>query len=872
MRATFGWRGVGLALALWCTGPGQAHAQEAAAAQQDDADTYAKAFKKLKSVIRNTDTAPLEVSAVSAEASVSRRSARPRNPLLLSDKALATEVMASTEDRDNFEPTPEFSSFDKDLRAGLKKAPLPALVASMAPRYGMAPDALRDLVRDLLIARVSGYDLSNSGELKAYRPAFVTAVARHVAAAGHATLALEIASAALNSGGICTDTDFAPILASAPDKALANWGLARGFSCPKLIDGALASPEKRTSALIMLLTSNEVQGFQAISPEAWLLDKGGLDRVEAADRPALRLWLVRALIDQLLDAGLADEALVRFDAQDAQTQAALLQPRLTAFSARIDGGGFAFGASDTDLRPRLAAAMVLGGRKREAAALLEGDPAYAERLALVDCLYAGAAVPPAKDGPSSNCGLDGYGHEGRISQAVATRYVREAIDQTGADLYPLVEVGVALNDGQDTSGVMVLLRCKLLTEAQYTPLCRKDRASVASGVRREDYNKAEIDAHFAAIAAAGFPGWADVAARHDAWRVATLAAFTDAGPQDQRTAWADREAIEPDPAPFPEKPLPPALHSKRNEDGAGPAWPRGWAKLPQGFMPVRTGISGALAVAVSRSGRFDPSGEVGAGGYWVHVSRNSGKTWGPPLYTGLADSFPYVVPASSRLPLLDGETIRLEVEVALLDTRSITYPPVGLRTRRKARDLYLEMPMAAMQADRDGDGLTDIAAHHLLLDQAAPTAPFVVGSDGSRCGGVADPQRQVRAQLLMRLIGGRQDQALLEGIDKPADAPFGFGWAQMPTAETWPLFIKGDPADYACMALPVPAFVYGAAGEAALQRKTPDFRLLDAPPMIMNRSGTRGFSRWSLGWTGGTTLVLRKGERWLTIELHSWIT
>jgi hypothetical protein len=125
---------------------------------------------------------------------------------------------------------------------------------------------------------------------------------------------------------------------------------------------------------------------------------------------------------------------------------------------------------------------------------------------------------------------------------------------------------------------------------------------------------------------------------------------------------------------------------------------------------------------------------------------------------------------------------------------------------------------------------------------------------------------------MMRLVGGRQDQALLEGIDKPADAPFGFGWAQMPTATTWPLFIKGEAADYACMALPVPAFVYGAAGEAALQRKTPDFRLLDAPPMIMNREGTRGFSRWSLGWTGGTTLVLRKGSGWRTIELHSWIT
>ena len=851
-----------------------AESAEAARAAAQDAAAEALVAAATAAAQTNAGEDGSQDFSVSAMSSVRRNSRRANNPLLVSDRELAT-LAAKLETPDDYRlPTPEFRAFDRELRAGLKKATLVALTTDMAPRYGLAPEVLRGLARDWLIARVSNYDLSDDGDLAAYRSAFEKDAARVAATAGYAPFALEIVAQALDVAGNCNGTGFSTILTAAPDKVLASWALARGSVCGELIRGAMVSPERRTSALVMLLNGNYLEGAAAITPEAWLLSDGALARVEAADQPALRRQLIRNLLANLLDSSMVREALARFDALDAETRAAVLLPQTPEFIAHIDGAGFTLAKSKQTLRTPLAAAMVLAGRRSDAAALLEGDAKQAAKLALVDCVFAGTTGPADRTSKWDACGRDQLGMD--ATDAIAVRYVRETIDQTGSDLYPLIEVAAGLSERSNTSGVMVKLRCKLLTEAQYADLCRNDRKSVANGLvsaaDSKDSGSDDNKANAAALVAAGFPGWAELSAGFEKQRIAALAEFTDPAIDAKDTNWAGREAIEPDPSPFPERPLPPELRSAPGKESEAPAWPRGWTHLPQGFAPVRTGTSGALAVAVSQSGRYDPSGEVGAGGYWVHVSRDGGKTWGAPLYTGLADSFPYVVPTRSRLPLLEGETIRLEVAVSLLDTRSITYPPVGLRTRRKARDLFLEVPLSALQADSDNDGLTDIAAHHLLLDQPSALAPFVVGSDRENCPARPDPIRQLRSMLLMRMAGGRQDQALLEGIDKPADAPLSFDWAKMPTAKTWPLFIKGNPADFACMALPVPAFVYGPAGETALQRKTPDFRLLDAPPIIMNRAGTRGFMRWSLGWTGGTTMAVLKPDGWHTVELESWIT
>ncbi|KUR70394.1 hypothetical protein AQZ52_16315 [Novosphingobium fuchskuhlense] len=830
------------------------------------------------------DAAGAAAEAVTAAAeaetlatATSRLDARVKNPMTLSDRQLAAAAVKLEPLGSWQQPQPRLAAWNDALISGLRSAPLAAVSARLAPGLGLGSAAMQALARDWLIARIGGYDLGKDGALAAVRPAFLAQLQRDLAAAGHAPIAIEIAGRAFYMGGDCDEPGLASLLSAAPDRTVAGWALARGTLCPAPGFAALASPDHRTTVLLQLLITGEATGIDALPMADWLLQDGRLARIDPADAPHVRLWLTRLLIGTLLEAGMADAALARFDALSTDLRAAVLRNAMASFTATVDGAQLAF--DDTRPSPRLplAAAMVLGARARDAQAMLAEDPALATGEKLLACVATWQAQPPRKGGRNDDpCGMRAASGDRLLSDALDHAYLREAIDRTGADLYPLVEIAEGSSRSGERGGVMVALRCRLLAEPQYVGLCRKGRGEVARSLRamadRDAYDRKRAEPIRAALAGAGLPGWDALTARYEALRAATLAAFQGPDDEPRFIRWAERPAVEPEPSPFAEKPLPPELRSPADAEAKDAPWPRGWAPLPQGFAPLRTDRSGTFAVAVSVSSRYDPSGEVGRGAYWVHVSRDGGKTWQAPLPTGLAAFFPYVAADASKLRLLDGETIRLEVRVDLLDTRSITYPPVGLHTRRTARDLYLELPLAALQADSNGDGLTDIAAHHLLLDSPAPLAPFVVGSDLATCPAKGSPLQELRALLLGRLFGGRQDRAVLEPINRPPGA-MGFGWAQSPDAQNGPLFIKGDAAAFACLRLPFPALVYSAAGEEALQRKSPDFRLLEMPPMIMNRTGTRGFAVWSFGWTGGTTLFVQNPDgTWRSVEIQSWIT
>lgn len=842
---------------------------------QDASNRAAKAAAE-DAVSAASAAAESAIERASSASAASRIDARVSNPMKFTErKLIATAAkLAALESYRSYSPA--FTAWNDELMRGIKQGTLAKVSADMTPRLGIPAPALQALARDWLVARIADYSFGKDGELGPVRPAFIAQIVSDVAAAGHAPFAIEIAAQALNIGGECDDAGFAAIRDAAPDKMLAEWAMVRGTPCPALGYGALASAERRTTLLLQFLLTREVQGINVLPIADWLLADGGLAQVDPADAPRLRGWLTRLQIDSLLGAGMGSEALARFDTLDAGLRAEVLRPVTPAFVATVDGAALNIDEDKQSLRLRLAAAMVLAGRKADAQALLGGDPALADAPKLLDCLYAAQSQPSDHDWRHQPCGLGQGDNDGKIRDAITHAYLREAISAAGADLYPLVEVAAGHLRDSSSDGILVALRCRELAEPQYAGMCKQERHRVAQSLRavkdREDYEHIKDEPLFAALASAALPGWDAIMARHEALRTSALAAFTDPAGEAHTIAWSDRPSVEPDPSPFAERPLPPDLRSSPKGETVED-WPRGWARLPPGFSPRRTGQSGSLAVAVSASTRFDPSGEVGRGAYWVHVSRNGGKTWQAPLYTGLAAYFPYVARDSSKLPLLEGETIRLEVTVDLLDTRSITYPPVGLRTRRTARDLFLELPLAALEADSDGDGLTDLAAHHLLLDQPAPLKPFVVGSDLATCPARGAPRSELQAQLLQRLLGGRQEAAVLEPINRPKDAPVGFGWAQSPEAAVGPLFIKGAAADFACMRLPFPALVYGEAGEEALQRKSPDFRLLELPPMIMNRAGTRGYAVWSFGWTGGTTLFVKGADdRWQTVEISSWIT
>jgi len=51
------------------------------------------------------------------------------------------------------------------------------------------------------------------------------------------------------------------------------------------------------------------------------------------------------------------------------------------------------------------------------------------------------------------------------------------------------------------------------------------------------------------------------------------------------------------------------------------------------------------------------------------------------------------------MPIWSGDRITLEVAVQELDPTSITYPPVFLRSSPPGIDLYLEIPISALESD-----------------------------------------------------------------------------------------------------------------------------------------------------------------------------
>ena len=327
---------------------------------------------------------------------------------------------------------------------------------------------------------------------------------------------------------------------------------------------------------------------------------------------------------------------------------------------------------------------------------------------------------------------------------------------------------------------------------------------------------------------------------------------------------------------FRELPLPETLRTIRGDKEDTLDWPRTMSGLPQGFRPVRVERGTSMTVAVSLSQNLDPVGEVSEGAYWIHLSSDGGSTWKKPLYTGLAEYFPYVVTPSSKMPLWSGDRITLEVAVQELDPASITYPPVALHSTRRGSDLYLEIPIAALTSDRDGDGLTDIVEEHLLLN------PDKADSDGDGLDDSHDPVPNVKSTLstnngyltyILQHIFHLPEGAIIEPVDRGPDVA---SILERKRAEEpgimRPLLVQGPSADFAGVQLITPVLVYSDAEVARLRARSADFHALSLSPVVFNRAHDRGYVEWNRGWTGGTLRVIREKTSWRIEVISQWIT
>ncbi|MGH9317008.1 MAG: hypothetical protein ACRD1P_07875 [Thermoanaerobaculia bacterium] len=261
---------------------------------------------------------------------------------------------------------------------------------------------------------------------------------------------------------------------------------------------------------------------------------------------------------------------------------------------------------------------------------------------------------------------------------------------------------------------------------------------------------------------------------------------------------------------------------------------------------------------------------LGASSCWFLRSRDGGATWSRPLYTGLRDQMPYSVRPFSELPMIQGE--RLEIEVDAWEDDPEGAPTImGGRAKKRRSGIYLEIPLALLAQDSDGDGLTD------LLEEAFLTDPTNSDTDGDAIGDAEDSMPQVafdpRGTEMSRVIG-----AVVEKL---------VGWSARPAARS------RRPGQQTVDTPPVPdvalrrVFLFVGARSlfaglrpsarilvlTAEEAKLLGEKLGDLPPchgihmLLMSKDGTRAFVSWSADNQSGSFRVVYRGGAWIAEEL-----
>jgi hypothetical protein len=328
---------------------------------------------------------------------------------------------------------------------------------------------------------------------------------------------------------------------------------------------------------------------------------------------------------------------------------------------------------------------------------------------------------------------------------------------------------------------------------------------------------------------------------------------------------------------YPEVPL-------TSEERARPVLPRLDMKfpLPESFGIVRAERRGDEVLALCESSAVDPSGEIGAGGYWLLRSRNGGKSWHTPHYLGLQSRSPYLAKHDARLSMFAGDALRIEADVAELDPESITFPPIGLRNRREVSDIRIDIPFADIERDTDGDGWTD------LLEAKLHTDPAKADTDGDGLGdalddfpqasarGTPDPDAALIVDLLKRIMGFERAgivEPVVDGKGSKSLEQHLSGIRRRPGAGSV-LFqiVVGDPARFAGLRAESQVIVLSEAQVREIRATSGPFYPLEFPEILFDAKRERAIVTWSAGWVGGTLLYRKVKGRWTGKEVSQWIT
>lgn len=779
--------------------------------------------------------------------------------------------------------------FDQALLSALHARSIPKAAQAMAPQFGLPAASLEKIIGLRIFLLRHQYDSVVEGNRVALRQRVLDLAPQ---LQGHELGTLLLAEM-LDSIGEATAADVDALVAAAPEKA----GLATLVA--PIIGGKGAYAHAATLAgpsampvLIRWAQSGDIDGADKLAIYDWLTSPAALAQAKPDERADLSIRFLRKLLSTQLFHGLDSDALARLDALDPAVRDRVLSPDaalartvtiagiVTQFDddeattvaavAIVDATGKVTTAATREAAPKpvdpfesdvgalrldLAEAYLVAGRPDDARRMVGDLVDLAHLRSGFDCLFGQTTVKPEACGVQ----LARLPKEGHLARLLL---IEAALSRRDADPYPIAEfmAGIVGPEGQAASAQLV---CRVLPAPQFSGLCETALRRSYNAPEHEPsaFNRPspEEQTEVARALELTVPDYVMRRSRMLAAmppKPAAPAGWND-GQRETRVAAA------PD---YREQPIPPAIVT------ASPlAAPKGLAKLPAGFMLVRAERQGSQVVAISLSQTLDPVGEISPGGYWVHLSRDGGKRWDRPLYTGLIARWPYVAKETSALPLIAGDTVQLVVDIAEIDTASIIYPPVALRNRREVPDRYLTISLGDLTRDSDGDGITDVVAHHLLLDQPDPVRPYLVGSDKlGTCGGPASPERIALMAVLARLADPAV-QAVVEPVQRTLPLAM-LGWQKTDAAPARPVMLKGRPEDFRCLKTERPVLVFSDAALKAMKTLSPDFHAIDMPSIIFNRDKTRGFVNWSTGWAGGTLRLRLVDGHWQIDNIRQWIT
>ncbi|HVT18499.1 MAG TPA: thrombospondin type 3 repeat-containing protein [Thermoanaerobaculia bacterium] len=323
--------------------------------------------------------------------------------------------------------------------------------------------------------------------------------------------------------------------------------------------------------------------------------------------------------------------------------------------------------------------------------------------------------------------------------------------------------------------------------------------------------------------------------------------------------------------------LPPGFRAVRSERQkvAAPAigdTPGGSAAGLIGSAGSRPGL-GAIGGTPGRSDRtavvavsqaYDQSSACSEGGYWVLLSDEAGKTWLPPLYTGLRANLPYTVREASALPLLAGDHLRVEVEVKELGSAcAVENGPAELAPRKPRRGIYLDIPLATLEQDSDGDGLTDLAEERLLTDPNDADSDRDGLADGVdptptiASAGMPPPSSGAAALLLFWIFAkASQPHSVASPPRAPAGACCNLVPSPLPAEKT--VFVVGERPWFAGSTPSFRLIVLTAEEAEELRRKVSLPRLFTVELLVLDRGGRRALAVMTTTGEGGRMMTFER--------------